>query len=58
VGDGETIEEQMTSALKYVDGALKKAGTNRTRILEVTIWLSDMTTDYDKMNKIYDKVFT
>ena len=42
VGEGDTIEAQTTSALKCVDDALKKAGTNKNKILECTIWLSSM----------------
>lgn len=57
VGHGETIEEQTSDALDCVDKALKKAGTDKSRVLEVTIWLADMTADYDKMNSVYDKWF-
>jgi enamine deaminase RidA (YjgF/YER057c/UK114 family) len=53
VGSGETIEEQMKTALASVDAALAKANTDKTMILEVTIWLADMA-DYDEMNKVYD----
>ena len=55
VGDGKTIEEQTASALKYVDDALKKAGTDKSRILEATIWLSDINAYYAGMNKVYDQ---
>ena len=37
-----------------VDAALAKAGTDKSRILEVTIWLADMEKDYQGMNAVYD----
>jgi enamine deaminase RidA (YjgF/YER057c/UK114 family) len=49
-----TIEEETRSALTFVDAALKKAGTDKSKILEVTIWLVDIKNDYDGMNRIYD----
>jgi enamine deaminase RidA (YjgF/YER057c/UK114 family) len=49
-----TIEEETRSALAFVDAALKKAGTDKSKILEVTIWLADIKNDYDGMNRIYD----
>lgn len=42
IGEGDTIEQQTISALKCVDDALKKAGTDKSKILECTIWLSSM----------------
>ena len=51
VGEGDTIEEQTSSALKCVDDALKKAGTNKSKILECTIWLSSME-HYDGMVRV------
>ena len=42
VGEGDTIEKQTISALKCVDDALKKAGSDKSKILECTIWLSNM----------------
>lgn len=54
VGLGSTIEEQTMSALSEVDSALIKAGTDKSRILEATIWLSNISRDYNSMNKIYD----
>ena len=53
--NGNTIQEQTESALTCIDTALAKAGTDKTRILELTIWLSDMAADYDGMNAVYDK---
>ena len=54
VGNGSNIEEQTKSALEEIDSALLKAGSDKSKILELTIWLSDMAY-YDAMNKVYDK---
>lgn len=35
-----------------------KAGTNKSRILELTIWLVNIDADYNSMNKIYDDWIT
>jgi enamine deaminase RidA (YjgF/YER057c/UK114 family) len=54
VGGGKTIEEATYAALADVDAALQKAGTDKSKILEATIWLADIDKDYDGMNKVYD----
>lgn len=54
VGEGSTVYEQTQSALKYVDKALANAGSDKSKILEATVWLTDITRDYDAMNKAYD----
>ena len=50
---GDSIEEQTARVLQDIDNALEKAGSDKTRILELTIWLADMS-DYDAMNAVYD----
>lgn len=55
VGSGESIEEQTISALEELTLALNKAGSDKSRILEITIWLKDIGRDYHAMNMIYDK---
>lgn len=55
IGTGETIEEQTRTALEEVSHALLKAGSDKSRILELTIWLADMERDYDRMNVVYDQ---
>lgn len=54
VGTGNSIEEQTRAALRDLDAALAKAGTDKSRILELTIWLADMEVDYARMNAVYD----
>jgi enamine deaminase RidA (YjgF/YER057c/UK114 family) len=54
VGQGSTIKEQTESALLAMESALIKAGSTKSNILELTIWLQDINRDYDAMNKVYD----
>jgi enamine deaminase RidA (YjgF/YER057c/UK114 family) len=54
VGSGKTIEEATKMALGDVDAALAKAGTDKSKILEATIWLTDIEKDYNGMNSVYD----
>lgn len=57
LGEGTTIEEQTASTLAGLEKALAQAGSDKTKILELTIWLSDLK-DYDGMNQVYDKWIT
>ena len=43
-----------TVALENVERALALAGSNKSRILDATIWLSDIDRDYSDMNVIYE----
>jgi len=42
VCEGDTIEEQTQGCLDKVDALLERAGSSRDRLLQTTIWLSDM----------------
>lgn len=55
VADDKTagIEEQTRQALAKVDALLAEAGTDKSNVLSVTIWLSSME-DYDGFNTIWD----
>ncbi len=53
LGEGTTIEQQTSSALKLIDDLLAKAGTNKEKVVDVTVYLKNMS-DYDSMNRIYD----
>jgi len=48
------IEEQTLAALRYVDQALKNAGSDKSKILDVTIFLADIERDYDRLHVVYD----
>ncbi|MBF6989139.1 MULTISPECIES: RidA family protein [unclassified Cupriavidus] len=51
---GRTIEEQTTSVLEQVDKLLAEAGSSKTGLVSVNIWLNDIR-DMAAMNKIYDQ---
>ncbi len=48
-----SIEEQTRQVLKKIDGFLKMAGTNKSKLLSVDVYLPHIT-DFDRMNEIYD----
>lgn len=51
---GDDVATQTSQALASVDRLLAQAGTDKTRILNATIWLADMA-DFPKMNAVWDK---
>ncbi len=53
VGNGENIDAQTRDALGKVETLLKQAGSAPDRLLQVTIWLSDMR-HFDAMNAVWD----
>lgn len=50
---GQTVAEQTAEALTHVDRLLIEAGSSRELILQVIIWLKDIT-DFEAMNNVYD----
>ena len=50
---GESVTKQTQDILKTIDGHLAKAGTDKSKLLKATIWLSDIRT-VDEMNKVWD----
>ena len=53
VGEGETVAEQTKDILAQVEELLAKAGSNKSKILQTIIWLSDMST-FAEMNSVWD----
>jgi enamine deaminase RidA (YjgF/YER057c/UK114 family) len=49
----EGLAEQTREILSLIDGFLAKAGTDKSKLLTATIWLSDIRT-VDEMNKVWD----
>ncbi len=47
------ITQQTREALAKVDEMLARAGTDKSRLLSVQIWLTSME-DFDDMNAVYD----
>jgi enamine deaminase RidA (YjgF/YER057c/UK114 family) len=50
---GESVGEQTREILAAIDALLAKAGTDKSKLLEATIWLQDIRT-VDEMNKVWD----
>jgi enamine deaminase RidA (YjgF/YER057c/UK114 family) len=50
---GGDITAQTRNVLDQLDALLAEAGIGRDRLLQMTIWLADMT-DFAAMNAVYD----
>lgn len=50
---GTSAEAQMAEVLAKIDGLLAKAGTDKSHILHVQMWLDDIR-DFDAVNKVWD----
>jgi enamine deaminase RidA (YjgF/YER057c/UK114 family) len=49
----QSLAEQTREILSVIDELLAKAGTDKTKLLKATIWLSDIRT-VDDMNQVWD----
>lgn len=52
-GEGDSVAAQTKDVLASIDSLLAKAGTDKTKIVQAIIWLSDMST-FAEMNKEWD----
>jgi enamine deaminase RidA (YjgF/YER057c/UK114 family) len=50
---GESVARQTEAALARVDALLEKAGSDRSRLLQATVWLASMD-DFAEMNAVWD----
>ena len=50
---GQSVAEQTREILGLIDSYLAKAGTDKSKLLTATIWLSDIRT-VDELNKVWD----
>ncbi|MDB5570603.1 MAG: rutC 1 [Hyphomicrobiales bacterium] len=50
---GKSVGEQTAEVLSIIDALLAEAGTDKTKILSATIWLTDMAT-FPQMNEQWD----
>ena len=50
---GDSVCDQTAQCLEKVDALLARAGSDKTRILQAVIWLSDMA-DFQAMNAVWD----
>lgn len=51
---GAPVKDQARNILERADKLLAAAGTDKTRLLQVTIWLADIRT-FDEMNSVWEK---
>jgi enamine deaminase RidA (YjgF/YER057c/UK114 family) len=56
-GKGDGIREQARIVLDMIDGYLAQAGVDKTRLLTVEIWLSDIERDFAAMNEVWGAWF-
>ena len=50
---GKSVGEQTREILDRIDGLLKQGGTDKTKLVQATIWLQDIRT-VDEFNKVWD----
>ncbi|MBK0328515.1 RidA family protein [Rhodobacteraceae bacterium F11138] len=50
---GASVAQQTQDCLDKIDALLAEAGSDKTRILQTTIWLADMA-DFAEMNDVWD----
>lgn len=51
---GKSVAEQTQDILATIERLLKEAGSEKSKILQATIWLADMA-DFAEMNSVWDK---
>ena len=50
---GKSVAEQTQDILSIIDGLLAEAGTDKSKLLMVNVWLADMST-FAEMNAVWD----
>ncbi|WP_292899024.1 MULTISPECIES: RidA family protein [unclassified Nitratireductor] len=50
---GASVAAQTKDILQKIDALLEQNGSDKTRILQATIWLADMK-DFSEMNEVWD----
>ena len=53
VAEGASVADQTTAILGQIDSLLAEAGSDKSKILSATIWLTDMA-DFAEMNAVWD----
>lgn len=52
-GNGVTVAEQTTDILAQIDDLLRRAGSDKSKLIKANIWLTDIATISD-MNAVWD----
>jgi enamine deaminase RidA (YjgF/YER057c/UK114 family) len=50
---GKSVTEQTRDILQIIDGLLAKAGTDKSKLLQAQIYLTDIAR-FDEMNKVWE----
>jgi enamine deaminase RidA (YjgF/YER057c/UK114 family) len=53
VAKGASVKEQTTAILKQIDALLAGAGTDKSKLLSATIWLTDIS-KFSEMNSVWE----
>ena len=53
LSSGASVREQTKNVLQGIDATLKRAGTDKSKLLAATVWLTDIGT-FDEMNSVWD----
>ncbi len=53
VGEGGNVTEETQDILGSIDSLLARCGSDKSRLLSATIWLTDMD-DFQEMNAVWD----
>ncbi len=53
----EGIEAQTRSCIENIKTILEAAGSSLNKVLDVTVYLTDMKRDFDRFNKVYGEYF-
>ncbi|MEM7214261.1 MAG: RidA family protein [Pseudomonadota bacterium] len=53
VAEGATVAEQTEAILGQIDSLLEEAGTDKSKLLSATIWITDMD-NFAEMNAVWD----
>ena len=51
--EGKSVREQTASILAQIDALLANAGTDKSKLLSATVWLTDMR-KFDELNAVWD----
>ena len=53
VGEGDSVAAQARDILAKVDGLLARAGSDKSKLLQAVIWLTDIST-FAEMNSVWE----
>jgi enamine deaminase RidA (YjgF/YER057c/UK114 family) len=54
VSPGKTVRTQTKNILAGIDEVLERAGTDKSKLLTATVWLTDLS-KFDEMNSVWDQ---